>query len=90
VKITCDRAKREKALQERGIDFFDAATVFAGKTLTLVDDRADYGEVRYQTYGFLVGRMVMVVWTDRAPARHVISMRHCHECEAIEIVARMD
>lgn len=89
MKITCDPAKRERTLQERGIDFVDAAEVFAGRTLTLMDDRIDYGEVRYQTYGFLGGRMVMVVWTDRTPARHVISMRHCHEREAAKVRARM-
>lgn len=89
MKITCDPAKRERTLRERGIDFFDAAKVFSGRTLTLMDDRIDYGEVRYQTYGFLGGRVVMVVWTDRAPARHVISMRHCHEREAAKVRARM-
>jgi len=40
--------------------------VFSGKTLTLIDDRKDYGEVRYQTYRLLGNRVVMVVWTDRA------------------------
>jgi uncharacterized protein len=49
----CDPAKRERILQERGIDFFDAARVLAGRTLTVVDDRIAYAEVRYQTYGFL-------------------------------------
>ena len=87
--ITCDPAKRERTLQERGLDFFDAETVFSGKTLTLVDDRKPYGEVRYQTYGLLGDRVVMVVWTDRAPARHVISMRYCHERETAKVRARM-
>ena len=89
MKITCDPAKREKALQERGLDFLDAAKVFSGETLTLIDDRKDYGEVRYQTYGLLENRVVMVVWTDRAPARHVVSMRYCHEREAAKVRARM-
>lgn len=89
IQITCGPAKREKTLRERGIDFFDAAAAFSGGTLTLVDDRADYGEVRYQTYGFLSGRTVMVVWTERPPSRHVISMRFCHEREAAKVRARM-
>ena len=89
MRITCDPAKRERTLKERGLDFYAAADAFAGETLTLIDDRADYGEVRYQTYGFLGGRMVMIVWTDRAPARHVISMRHCHDREAAKVRARM-
>ncbi|RBP07075.1 hypothetical protein DFR50_1295 [Roseiarcus fermentans] len=87
--VTCDPAKRERTLQERGLDFLDAEMVFSGRTLTLIDDRKAYGEVRYQTYGFVGDRVVMVVWTDRAPARHVISMRYCHEREAAKVRARM-
>jgi uncharacterized DUF497 family protein len=80
-KITFDPAKREVTLTERGLDFLDAAIVFAGKTYTIEDRRWDYGEVRYQIVGFLDGRMVMVVWTPRNEAVHVISMRKCNERE---------
>lgn len=72
MKITYDPAKREATLRERGIDFADAEIVFAGLTLDAVDDRQDYGETRIQTIGFLSGRMLMVVWTPRGEARHVI------------------
>ena len=61
VRITFDPAKRETALAERGLDFADAAEVFAGRTYTRADIRRDYGEPRFQTAGFLAGRMVMVV-----------------------------
>ena len=81
VKITFDPAKREATLEERGIDFADAATVFEGEIYTIEDRRCDYGEVRYQTVGFLDGRMIMVVWTPRTDAVHVISMRKCNERE---------
>lgn len=89
MKITCDPAKRDRTLSERGLDFLDAATVFAGKTLTLEDDRFDYGEIRYQTYGILSERVVMIVWTPRDDARHVISMRHCHDREARKVRERL-
>jgi len=59
------------------LDFTDASIVFAGPTITVEDTRRDYGETRFQTVGFLVDRMVMVVWTPRNEARHVISMRKC-------------
>ena len=62
---------------------------YSGETLTLVDDRFAYGEVRYQIYGLLADRVVMVVWADRDPARHVISMRYCHEREAAKVRPRM-
>jgi len=72
---------RQAALSERGLDFVDAAMVFAGPTITVQDARRDYGEARYQTVGFLADRMVMVVWTPRNEARHIISMRKCNDRE---------
>ena len=82
VTITFDLAKREWTLKERAIDFLDAVQVFEGRTLDVEDMRRDYGETRIQTIGFLVGRMVMVVWTPRdGDVRHVISMRKCNERE---------
>ena len=51
MKITCDPSKRQKTLEERGLDFEDAPLVFAGKHFTREDDRKDYGEVRFVTAG---------------------------------------
>jgi uncharacterized DUF497 family protein len=48
-------------------------------TMTVVDDRFDDGEVRKVNAGFLNGRMVVIVWTERDTSRHVISMRYCHD-----------
>jgi uncharacterized DUF497 family protein len=81
VKITFDPAKRQAALVERGLDFTDASIVFAGPTITVEDTRRDYDETRFQTVGFLAGRMVMIVWTPRKEARHVMSMRKCNDRE---------
>jgi uncharacterized DUF497 family protein len=81
VKITFDPAKRLVALSKRGLNFADASIVFAGPTITVQDVRQDYGEARFQTVGFLADRMVMVVWTPRNEARHVISMRKCNDRE---------
>ena len=81
MKITFDPAKRQTALNERGLNFADASIVFAGPTITVQDTRRDYGETRFQTIGFLTDRMVMVVWTPREEARHVISMRKCNDRE---------
>ncbi len=81
MEITYHPAKRDATLKERGLDFEDAAQVFAGPSLTQRDDRFDYGEDRFQTYGLLDDRLVMLVWTPRGKARQIISMRHCHEPE---------
>jgi hypothetical protein len=81
--IRFDPAKRALTLAERGIDFTDAERVFAGLTFTIADERRDYGEDRFQTYGWLEGRLVMVVWTERGDDRHVISMRKCNDRETL-------
>ena len=46
MQITFDAAKREKTLTERGLDFTDAAVVFASVTLEIQDTRKNYGEKR--------------------------------------------
>lgn len=81
MELSYDPEKRDRTLAERGLDFDDAAQIFAGTTLTHEDDRHDYGETRYQTIGLLDGRVVMVVWTERSSARHIISMRRCNDRE---------
>jgi uncharacterized DUF497 family protein len=65
------RAPRE----DRGLDFDDAAVVFAGRTVEVDDLRKDYGEPRIICYGWLAGRLVVVGYTPRGAARHIFSMR---------------
>ena len=49
-----------------------ADEVFAGATLTVEDDREDYGEDRFITMGFLDAMMVVLVWTPRDGAYRII------------------
>ena len=82
MRITFDPAKREKTLSERGFDFaIDAVEVFTGRHFTAEDKRLAYPEARFQSFGLLQGRMVMVVWTPDGEARRVISMRKCNDRE---------
>jgi uncharacterized protein len=81
MQITFHEEKRARTLRERGLDFADAGRVFDGLKITLLDDRQDYGELRYQTIGLLNEHMVMVVWTPRGQARHILSMRKCNDRE---------
>ena len=60
MRLTFDRAKREKTLAERGLDFEDALMVFEGTTVEIEDKRKNYGERRIISYGMLEGRMVVV------------------------------
>jgi uncharacterized DUF497 family protein len=90
MEISYDAEKRDWTLRERGLDFEDAAQVFAGTTLTIEDDRKDYGERRYQTMGMLKGRLVMLVWTHRGQSRHIISMRKTNDREKKRYEAQLE
>lgn len=81
MRITFDAVKREKTLRERGLDFARAHEVFDGLTITLPDQRQDYGEPRFITAGWLDERLVVLVWTPRGLARRIISMRKANERE---------
>ncbi len=76
-----DEVKRDVMLRARGLDMARAGEVFAGSTLTVEDDRRDYGEHSFITVGFLDVAMVVVVWTPRDGARRIISMRKANERE---------
>lgn len=81
MEISFDPAKRDATLRERGLDFADAAQVFDGPVFEFEDDRAMYPEPRYSTIGLLHDRMVVVIWTETANGRRVISMRKANERE---------
>ena len=87
---TSDPQKRELILAQRGLDFEDAIHVFDGPTLTVEDDRKDYGETRYLTFGMLDERLVAVVWTPREEARHIITMWKANERERKRYEAQLE
>ena len=81
MKVEFDAAKRAGTLEQRGLDMARAGEVLEGATLTIEDDRMDYGETRYITIGFLDERMVVLVWTPRGDVHRIISMRKANDRE---------
>ena len=79
--VAFDAAKRAVTLAARGLDMARAGEVLAGSTLTVEDDRRDYGEDRFITIGFLNETMVVLVWTPRGRTHPIISMRKADERE---------
>lgn len=71
MRITYDPGKRQRALNERGLDFEDAAVVFDGHTF----------KCRILCFGWLAGRLVVVGYTPRGEARHIFSMRKANARE---------
>jgi uncharacterized protein (DUF4415 family)/uncharacterized DUF497 family protein len=63
-----DEAKRHSNIQRHGIDFMGIERVFAGRTVTILDDRFDYGETRFITLGLLSGRVVVIAHTETREA----------------------
>jgi uncharacterized DUF497 family protein len=90
VRITFDPVKRAKTLADRGLDFADAALIFAGLTVEIEDTRRDYGETRIICYGLLAGRVVVVGYTPRGADRHVFSMRKANEREKARIAPLLE
>jgi uncharacterized DUF497 family protein len=90
MKITFDPAKRKTTLAERGLDFADAALVFAGVTLEVEDTRKNYGETRIICYGLLEDRMVVVGYTPRGADRHIFSMRKANDREKARIAPLLE
>jgi uncharacterized DUF497 family protein len=90
MRITFDPIKRAKTLTERGLDFADAALIFAGVTIEIEDTRKNYGEKRVICYGLLAGRVVVVGYTPRGADRHIFSMRKANEREKAHIAPLLE
>jgi hypothetical protein len=71
VKISFDPAKRRAALDDRGLDFVDAAIVFDGLTLTVQDMRRDYGAFPDCRISWRANGDGRLDATRRSTARHI-------------------
>ena len=90
MRVTFDPAKRRKTFEDRGLDFEDAALVFAGPTVEVEDKRQDYGETRIICFGYLEGRLVVVGYTPRGSDRHIFSMRKANGREEKRIASLLE
>ena len=90
MRVTFDPAKRLKTLEERGLDFKDAAVVFKGVTVEVEDTRKEYGEARIICFGKLKGRVVVVGYTPRGAERHVFSMRKANDREQARLAPYLE
>ncbi len=76
-----DESKRIANLIKHRIDFDDALLVFDEFTYTEVDDRFDYGEIRYLTFGMLQGEVVAISHTENDILIRIISVRKAERYE---------
>jgi uncharacterized DUF497 family protein len=81
MKFEWDENKRLINLQSRAIDFADVWRIFENETHTIVDDRFDYGEIRYLSLGLLFGEVVAVSHTETDEVTRIISVRKAEKYE---------
>ena len=70
-----DERKRRKNLIGHGVDFADIEPLFNGATITVIDDRYDYGELRFITLGLLNSMVISVAHTETDDVVRMISAR---------------
>lgn len=81
MKIEYNAAKRQWTLDERKLDFEDAAAVLADVHLTRPIEQDEFGKRRFFTLGTLRNEIVVLVWTLRGDVTRMISMRIAHRSE---------
>lgn len=70
-----DEEKRRSNITKHGIDFVGIEVLFEGETVTILDDRFDYGEERFITLGLLEGRVVAITHTETDATIRIINVR---------------
>lgn len=84
-----DEKKRKANLKRHGFDFKDAEKVFDSETTWMVDDRYDYGEIRYVSFGMLQDIVVAVVYTESDESTRIISFRRATRNEEKDYYKRI-
>jgi uncharacterized DUF497 family protein len=81
MRFEWDEAKRRSNINRHGFDFVEVERIFAKDVFTLLDDRFDYGELRFLTLGMLNGTVVAVAHTETDEVTRIISVRKARKNE---------
>lgn len=76
-----DPAKDAVNRAKHGVSLALAEILFAGRHLSVSDDRFEYGEIREVAFGLINGRLFVCVYADREAERRVISLRKANKRE---------
>jgi uncharacterized DUF497 family protein len=79
--IEFDPAKNLSNIAKHGLSLADAAEFDLAGAVVTIDDRHDYGEVRYRAFGRVDGKARVLVFALTATAIRMISYRPAHEKE---------
>lgn len=76
-----DENKRLINLKGHGIDFADIWQIFDYDTVMDIDDRFNYGEIRFLTLGLLFGEVIAISHTETDEVIRIISARMAEKYE---------
>lgn len=83
MRIHFDPVKNERNIRDRGLSFEAAANFDFETALVFVDERRDYGEVRYVALGLLDGRLHVLCFAEADDGIRVISFRKANSREVV-------
>ena len=75
MRFVWDENKRLANIKKHGIDFTDVPPMFDGDVFTIEDQRFDYGETRYITFGLLQFCVIVVAHTGENDIIRIICAR---------------
>ena len=77
--VEFDHAKDATNRQKHGFSLAEAARLDLDQATVVPDERSDYGEVRFQAYGVLDGRLYVLAFTMRGVTLRAISFRKANK-----------
>lgn len=83
-----DEAKRVQNLSKHGIDFRDVPRAFAWPRIEDYDSAHSVEEDRWRVLGYLDGRVIFFVYTERQGRKRLISARPATPDEAMIYIER--
>ncbi len=76
-----DEQKRLINIRRHDIDFVDVVRLFDDWRFSIIDNRFDYGEIRFFTLGILDGRIIAITHTETDDVIRIISARKANKNE---------
>lgn len=84
MRIEFDPGKNLRNIRERGLSFEQVAEFDFDSAIYIVDNRRDYGEIRFRALGFLGNRLHALVFVEIPGGIRVISFRKANQREVRE------
>jgi uncharacterized DUF497 family protein len=80
-RFVWDERKRVENLRKHGDDFVIVEDFEFDTAIVVIDDRKDYGELRYRAFGMIGRRLHVLIFTSRGEQTRIISLRRANDRE---------